>query len=182
METLRENAVYSGQWSFQIRHAIGKSLNVGCNTDGGTFGKRGAVNVDLSLIDEASGRPIPAAVLADARSLPFCAASFDTVVLGELLEHFESWDAVKALLEAKRAMRAGGRVVITLPHDDRRADEQGYGPLWNKPYAAGVPRYHAREISRIELFDWIREAGLRIALWARIEYIWGKSGTGVVAC
>jgi hypothetical protein len=182
--------IYQGQWLFQRRYVVGRILNVGCNNDGAKLREHfGAVNVDLSLKDDASGDLIPADVLADARSLPFRPASFNTIVLGELLEHFTDADAVRTIEGARALMNtspvpggtAVGRVIITIPHDDRKPHEQGYGALWEKPYAEGVPRYHPREITRFDLFGWIQKAGLTVALWADIMYIWGKTGTGVVA-
>lgn len=53
-------------------------------------------------------------LLADACALPFEAESFDTVVLGEVLEHLTHPE--RALGEAKRVLREGGRVIVTVPY------------------------------------------------------------------
>jgi SAM-dependent methyltransferase/spore maturation protein CgeB len=51
--------------------------------------------------------------LADATELPFANESFDTVILGEILEHLVHPD--KVLMQVKRVLRPGGRVVVTVP-------------------------------------------------------------------
>src|SRR5258708_37519722 len=50
----------------------------------------------------------------DASQLPFPDESFDTVVLGEIIEHLTQPERV--LREAKRVLRHGGRVIITVPY------------------------------------------------------------------
>jgi len=61
---------------------------------------------------------------ADATSLPFGAASFDAVVLGEVLEHVE--DDAAALAEAARVLRPHGIVAVSVPRNPAwfsRSDE-----------------------------------------------------------
>jgi len=179
-----ETTVYRDQFSFQRLYAKGKVLNVGSNTDGAGFAQTGGVNVDLFATDNHTGLPLPIHIFADARSLPFKRV-FDSVVLGEILEHMEHDDAVKALSQARTAMKHGGRVVITMPHDHRRDEGRETEPPItpeNKWYAPGIFAYHHRCISRKELFSWICEAGLNVLNYARIAYVWGEVGTGVVAC
>jgi len=180
---LKETRVYLGQWQFQRAHVRGNILNVGCNTDDGKFREQfGAINVDLMLRDDASGFSIPADVLADARSLPFARHSFDTVILGELLEHFSDSDAVTTLQQSKALLKDQGRIVITIPQDSRSPNQQGYSKYWAKPYAPGIPRFHPRELTRFDLFDWLKKAGLQVLSWARIQYVYaGFFGTGAVA-
>jgi glycosyltransferase involved in cell wall biosynthesis/SAM-dependent methyltransferase len=52
--------------------------------------------------------------LAEARDLPFADDAFDTVLLGEVLEH--QVDPRPTLAEAARVVRPTGRVVITAPY------------------------------------------------------------------
>ena len=52
--------------------------------------------------------------VGDASQLPFEDASFDTVVLGEILEHLTH--PARVLAEAKRVLREGGRLIITVPY------------------------------------------------------------------
>lgn len=176
---IRDPQVYDGQFGFQRRYAIGRALNVGSNSDGAQFGRRGGINVDLFAVDPVTGVRNPVQLLADARALPFPLASFDSVVLGELLEHMEGEAAIQTLLEARRTSKC--RVVITMPHDDRR-DKGTEPPIepGKEMYAPGVFAYHHRCISREELLGWVRAVGLIPLVWARIVYVWGAEGTGLV--
>jgi SAM-dependent methyltransferase len=173
---------YPDQYVFQRKYATGRVLNVGCHRDSGKLGARGAVNLDLKPIDELGEIPVrlPVAVLADARALPF-AGCFDTVVLGELLEHMERPDAVLALMNAAVALKSGGSIVVTFPHDGRRDAGTLPVPEGDKQfYARGVYAYHYRSISRLELMSWIVAAGLVPVRMGKIFYPWGAEGTGVV--
>jgi len=174
--------VYRDQFGFQREHSKGRVLNVGSNTDGAKLAADfGAINVDMRIVDHVSGFVLPVAVLADARALPF-AGAFDTVVLGEILEHMEPADAVRSLREAVAAIHDSGQVVITMPHDGRRETGEIETPQGEKQfYAPGIYAYHYRSISRLELLAWIREAGLRAEVIARIIYVWGEQGSGIVA-
>lgn len=51
--------------------------------------------------------------IADASQLPFADESFDTVVLGEVLEHLTH--PTRVLGEAKRVLRDGGHLIVTVP-------------------------------------------------------------------
>jgi SAM-dependent methyltransferase len=53
------------------------------------------------------------AVNGDALDLPFPDASFDRVIVSEVLEHI--WDDERALVEIARVLRPGGRVAVTVP-------------------------------------------------------------------
>jgi 2-polyprenyl-3-methyl-5-hydroxy-6-metoxy-1,4-benzoquinol methylase len=52
--------------------------------------------------------------VGEGRAVGFPAGSFDTVLLGEVLEH--QLDPWKLLKEARRVLRPGGRIVITTPY------------------------------------------------------------------
>jgi SAM-dependent methyltransferase len=54
-------------------------------------------------------------VQADATALPFPPASFDAVVLAEVLEHIE--DDARAVSEAARVLRSSGLLAITVPRN-----------------------------------------------------------------
>jgi SAM-dependent methyltransferase len=174
-DSIKDAMIYQGQFGFQAKYATGKALNVGCNSDGAKFRERGGINIDLFRKDDHTGWDLPVDVQADARRLPFGPNSFDSVVLGEILEHMQTHDAVAAMIEAKSVLKAGGRVVATIPHDDRG------GPDNIPEYAPGIAAYHYREITRVEFFDWVKAAGLKLVLWAKIVHVWGKEGTGIVA-
>ena len=50
--------------------------------------------------------------LADVKYLPFADASFDKVLMLDLVEHLYPWELAEALREAWRVLAAGGRLVI----------------------------------------------------------------------
>ena len=184
IQPVLENHLYADQFEFQRRHAQGRVCNVGCNTDGAGFGKASPqnLNVDLFWVDPVTNMKLATDMIADARDLPF-RGEFDTVVLGEILEHMERVDAVQALKSANRALKTIGRVVITIPHDGRRARGTEPPLIPGKEfYAPGIHAHHYREITRLELLEWIEEAGLTPMIIGEISYIWGERGTGVVAC
>jgi len=57
--------------------------------------------------------------VGDAYYLPFTSGVFDAVVLSEVLEHLEDID--RALGEAERVLRPGGRVLVSVPYRERIA-------------------------------------------------------------
>ena len=178
---IRDSQIYTDQFGFQREHVRGSILNVGCNTDGAGLKRDfGAVNFDVDRKDHITGADLPVDVIGDAREMQFTNA-FDTVVLGEILEHMEHADAVRTLENARRALKPGGHVVITIPHDTRR--ESGDVP---KPapeaefYIAGIHAYHYRLITLAEVLGWVEEAGLTPVKRSRIRYVWGEKGTGLV--
>jgi 2-polyprenyl-6-hydroxyphenyl methylase/3-demethylubiquinone-9 3-methyltransferase len=109
--------------------ADGRVLDVGCS-QGLTallLAREGheVVGVDLQQesIDFAQGRreqepPVVrdrlTFLVAEARRLPFGDGEFDTVVMGELLEHLI--DPAPVLDEAARVLRPEGRLVVTTPY------------------------------------------------------------------
>ena len=112
------DGVIGTQYNFQFRKAKGSILNVGCHTDSAKLKERlGAVNLDAFEICPQTGQQIVADVIADAREkLP---KGFDTVILGDILEHFDNADCIKILKNAKQSLNDGGQVVITCPDDNR---------------------------------------------------------------
>ena len=78
------------------------------------------------------------AVVADAFRLPFRAATFDVVIVGELVEHVADPGAL--LAEAGRLLVAGGLLVVTTPNGrcvGRR--EPTFAEFRRRRQSAGVP-------------------------------------------
>ncbi len=76
------------------------------------------VGVDLSPVSCRVARqrhPSLGACASDARSLPFSDQAFDVVLSNSTLDHMESVDDIAmALVEIRRVLRPGGRLLLTL--------------------------------------------------------------------
>ncbi|HEX3596077.1 MAG TPA: class I SAM-dependent methyltransferase [Polyangiaceae bacterium] len=129
-------------------------LDVGAGS--GTFtdrlATRGFEVTSTDVTDDAlevlRGRVSGTVERADASSLPFSAASFDAVVLGEVLEHVE--DDSAALKEAARVLRPDGILAVTVPRN----------PAWfsRSDQWAG----HFRRYTRGQLENRVAMAGFEI--------------------
>ncbi len=184
MYEARYNLIYSramaSQYSFQNRWAVGPVLNVGCNADQNKL--RGthpdSVNVDITPIDPITNQENDIDEIADARDLPEkFHGKFKTVVLGEILEHFNDEDAIKALTCARKCLQADGRVLITCPEDYRSPEEQH--SVITK-YADDVSAFHERPITLDMIKGWLAKAGLEIVFKDYIEY-YSFTGHGILA-
>lgn len=95
------------RWRYKLiaQYCIGKTLDVACGLKGLSqfIPKERYLGCDLNGGD----------VYASAYALPFKAKSFDTIVMGEVLEHLGM--PVVALQEASRIARK--RIVITVPNE-----------------------------------------------------------------
>lgn len=102
------------------RTVDGRTLEIGCGprkTDptftgidlvpGGTLGRHG----------NAAGRTSQADVAADGGRLPIASASIDQIVARHNLEHYV--DLAGTLIEWRRCLKDGGRLVAVVPDEDR---------------------------------------------------------------
>ena len=58
--------------------------------------------------------------VGDLYFLPFASGSFDAVVLSEVVEHLEDIDS--AIAEARRVLRPGGRLLVSVPYRETIVD------------------------------------------------------------
>ncbi len=81
-----------------------------CGVDYAPAALRLAQQVVTSLDPQAPGRI--ALGQANARQLPFANASFDRVMLFDVVEHLHPWELQAALLEVRRVLKPQGRLII----------------------------------------------------------------------
>lgn len=101
------------------------------------------IDVAPAIVAEAVARnPGLEAVVADVRSLPFAAASFDVVFSGSTLDHFESAaDIQVALGELCRVLRPGGTLILTLDNPSNPLIWLRNGPLLGLLRRIGIVPY-----------------------------------------
>jgi SAM-dependent methyltransferase len=145
-----------------------------------------ALRERLGLGDKAACGRVEAA--------PFKAASFDAIVMSEVLEHLDDATLAAALAEARRLLLPQGRLLITVPHDERLADGEVVCPCcgnhfhrWGHVRSFDRARLRA-ELERegfvvdamsLEAFpDWQR-AGLANLLKSASRFVMGKLGMAI---
>jgi ubiquinone/menaquinone biosynthesis C-methylase UbiE len=146
----RHNAVLTARYQMLLRTMDSRAqriLDVGCGDGTLTFrvAARGArvwgiddAQLPLQLaLAEFARHPVadpPRLLRADARGLPFLDASFDCVILADVIEHIDAPEAV--IEEVHRVLQPGGQLLITTP---RRKEN------------APVNEYHCHEFTAREL-------------------------------
>lgn len=139
---------YEFQGAMAVRFG-GKILNAACADDPAHIGDIGGINLDIQQKESWSGHDFTQTknfVHGSVLDMPFPDDNFDTVILGEFLEHCKFEKAVEALAECRRVLRSGGHLVMTIPLDGRSNEEQR-GPddkLGAVPeeYDAGISCFH----------------------------------------
>jgi glycosyltransferase involved in cell wall biosynthesis len=118
------------------RLARGRFLDVGCGPGISTilYGRIDrclSVGVDLSeaflrfaLSEGRRHRSRARFVQGDVTRLPFAGASFETIYLGQILEHLEEPGLRAAMAEADRVLSPGGRLIISVPEEDKVPAEE----------------------------------------------------------
>ena len=98
-------------------------------------------------------------LVGDARHLPFASSSFALILSASSLDHFlDSADLGRSLLELKRVLQPGGRLIITL--DNRH---NVFDPLLRLAIRLGlVPYYIGRSYTVRELREELERAGLEV--------------------
>ncbi|HEV7759908.1 MAG TPA: glycosyltransferase [Acidimicrobiales bacterium] len=127
-----------------------------------------AVGVDRSAerLGRARAEGVAAPVArADLLDLPVPGGAFDAVLCSEVLEHLD--DDRVALVELRRVLRPGGRLVVTVPHADypfawdpinRTLERLGRRPIRRGP-VVGIWTDHVRLYRPADLRERLRTAG-----------------------
>lgn len=88
--------------------------------------KTQGIDFDPAAVAAARSRGLDVQV-GDVRDLGLAAASFDAIVMAHVLEHV--FDPVGLLIECKRLLKPGGRLVSITPNG-RSLGHRIYGPAW----------------------------------------------------
>jgi SAM-dependent methyltransferase len=100
----------------------------------------------------------------EVTTLPFEAGTFDVVLFCEVLEHL-TLDPLHAMLELKRVLKPGGRLVLTTPNAARLENISAFveGRNIYDPYSKyGAYGRHNREYTRHELFQLLVHCGFGV--------------------
>ena len=118
----------------------------------------------------------------DVSALPFRDGAFDLYYSGGVVEHFET-GARPALREAKRVLRPGGVLLISVPYVSlmRRALSPFKSSLWKRVSRAGVDEGAVRDgkqffqyvYTRSEFEQELAAAGLRVISTQGYGILWG---------
>jgi len=179
------------QMNFQLKHARGKILNIGCADDAADFKAHGAINLDIIDKNPVTGQPHRADIIHDARLPIPLKPVFDTVVVGEVIEHMDYGDAIKVLVNARAMVHDGGYVIVTCPDDNRSIEEQDRVhteipgnvvtmPIEERIYGPGSRAYHDHAIDLTQLTSLIEQAGMKIFHREEIDYLGMFKGNGVL--
>jgi glycosyltransferase involved in cell wall biosynthesis len=174
--------MYRCQFAFQHKHVEGDILNIGAADDISDLKRRGAVNLDVQEYDLDFGRPNKPDIIGDCRDLPGLVGDqrFASVILGEILEHFDVEVVPEVILKAVACMKPNGKLIITVPDEHRPVDQQHSWARGDEQYVPGVHACHTHPIPRELLQQWLDECGLSPIVFEVIDYGWGV-GHGVVA-
>ena len=99
-------------------------------------------------------------IIADGRHLPFPDESFDSVILGEVLEHVE--EPKELLKEAKRVLRPNGLIIGTCPNEY----------AWDRSLCPFEHSGHLHYFKEGDLRRLFREANLRLRLFYNTPPEW----------
>lgn len=118
--------------------------------------------------DALSGLPHITLINGSLYNIPYPAATFDKVILSEVLEHIP--DDVHALREVARVIRPGGLIAITVPHANypfwwdpiNKTLETLFKTHIRRGLLAGIWANHVRLYTREQLQSAVLSAGLEI--------------------
>jgi len=135
-------------------------LDVGCGSSQMLNALPQSIGCDISMNKLRFKRaPFRALVRADASQLPFADASFEAVVLSEVLEHIPN--PFTALDEAVRVTRPGGDIVIAVPEDKPWA--RLIFSVYRLLHPAGYGSRHRSHPTRSVIVTAMKERGCTLA-------------------
>lgn len=102
------------------------------------------------------------------KKLPFKANSFDKIIMSEVCEHLP--DDVKGLKEAKRVLKTGGKLVVTVPNANyplfwdpvNWTLEHLFNTHIKSGFWAGLWNHHLRLYKPVEIKKAVKDAGFEV--------------------
>lgn len=168
-ETEFWQAVFRAEADYLLQHLAGHHtvLSVGCGPaimEGVLIGHGFSVT-GLDVTQEALGVAPDGVrtVVASAEDMPFPSASFDAVIFVASLQFIEAWQ--KAVSEASRVARAGGRLIAMLLNPASEFFQERFRNLHS----------YVRKMRHLDLEA--IEAGIAARFDVRAEYFLGVNGT-----
>lgn len=149
-----------------LRYAKGFLLDVGCGNNSIVRQHRGGgIGLDVHNWPNID-------LVASAEALPFKRQSFDTVTMAAMLNHIDAPNRKAALLEARRVLRPGGCLLITMigpligmaAHRLRRR----YDP---DQLERGIGHEESLGLSDMDVRQLLDSAGFRLR--ERVGFVWG---------
>jgi ubiquinone/menaquinone biosynthesis C-methylase UbiE len=156
-----------------------------------------AVSMSLQVIERIDSAITPGRTgvsQADAKNLPFPDATFDRVLMFDVVEHLHPWELHQALLEARRVLKADGRLIVhTAPNSwyDRYAyplvrltrQLMGQGDRYPKDprqFLVSINAHvHVNEQSILSMRRTLERAGFKGKVWLESPpQQWGHSLLG----
>jgi ubiquinone/menaquinone biosynthesis C-methylase UbiE len=140
--TMAENLVFLAQELIQHVGTEGHILDIGCGTgrDMAWFEsqKVNVLGIDLSMgmLKYAQASVQGNLISMNMRNLGFSTAIFDGVWCCASLLHLPKSEAIFALQETHRILKAGGMLVLSV--------QEGIGEQWEESYVPNVKRFFAR--------------------------------------
>ena len=144
-------------WFLKVLGELTEAALVGCD--------RELRRLERARREVGARAPVAA---ADAVRLPFADASFDKVILSEVLEHLA--DDRGALVEVRRVVRPGGVVAVTVPNRDypflwdpinRVRERLALAPI-RSGFFGGIWTDHVRLYRRDEITALVAAAGFAV--------------------
>jgi SAM-dependent methyltransferase len=108
----RMQSLRSERFSYVAEETVGRCLDIGCGPENRFITRWHEDGVGIDVFGYAGLDP--AQVVPDMTSMPFDDASFDTVTLIAALNHIPEPLRVEELVEMRRVLRPGGRLVLTM--------------------------------------------------------------------
>jgi ubiquinone/menaquinone biosynthesis C-methylase UbiE len=140
-----------------------------------------AVRMSLDVIENTTGAPGRTSVAqADAKKLPYPDASFDRVLMFDVVEHLYPWELHEALLEVHRVLKPDGKFIV---HTAPNVWYDKYAYPWvrrfrtilgqGKNYPANPRAFlvdhnqevHVNEQSLFSMRETLHKAGFRSKVW-----------------